>query len=585
MPHALAMLGTAAEVDRVYVFENHADTTTGQLLVSQRFEWTHAAVAPQLNNLQLQNISCTPTLTRWYATLSQGQPIEGIVREFPAVERAWLEPQGILSILITPIHIDNQFWGFIGFDDCQLEHDWSDSTRSLLITVASSLGGAIARQRIADQLRRQEKFMHEVLDTIPSHIFVKDRAGTLILVNEALARYLGRRPADMIGHSEADFLTDAEEAARFAEEDRTVFEAQREKFIFLQSTVDTAGDRHWFQAVKRPLALANGHADYLVGVSTEITGRKLAEDALATERNLLRTLMDCLPDAIYVKDTQGRFITANGAHLRHLGGAPLQAVEGKTDADFLAGPWVESIASEEQQVIQSGQPIVNRIEQPAHGEHTGQAPLPLWVLTTKLPLHDSNGAIIGLIGISRDITILKAVEAELRHAKETAEAATLAKSEFLANTSHEIRTPINAVIGMTSLLLDTHLSAEQQDLVETIRNGGDALLAIINNILDFSKIESGMLEVEAQPLVLVDCVESTLDLFAAKAAQQGLELVYHIDEVAPPAILSDPTRLRQILVNLIGNAMKFTEQGEVVLTVSSEKRQADYQLHFAVRDT
>ncbi len=172
------------------------------------------------------------------------------------------------------------------------------------------------------------------------------------------------------------------------------------------------------------------------------------------------------------------------------------------------------------------------------------------------------GQVENFIAIENDITSRVETENQLRRAKAEADSASRAKSEFLASMSHEIRTPMNGVIGMTSILMETPLTGEQRDFVNTIRTSGEALLTIINDILDFSKIESGKMELERAPFELALCVEEALDLFAPTAAAKRLEIGYHVEPDVPPWIVGDVTRLRQIIVNLVNNAIKFTPAGQ-----------------------
>ncbi len=189
------------------------------------------------------------------------------------------------------------------------------------------------------------------------------------------------------------------------------------------------------------------------------------------------------------------------------------------------------------------------------------------------------------IAVLRDITEQKQFQFQLTEARDAAEAASRAKSTFLANMSHEVRTPMNAVIGMTNLLLDTKLNRDQRSFVETIRSSGQDLLVIINDILDFSKIESGKLQLEAIPFSLSSCVEDVLDLFAAKSSDHRIEMFYTFTETVPSVIVGDVTRLRQILVNLVGNALKFTDSGEIIIGVDANAKGGRHRIQFSVRDT
>lgn len=209
-----------------------------------------------------------------------------------------------------------------------------------------------------------------------------------------------------------------------------------------------------------------------------------------------------------------------------------------------------------------------------------------WVEMFSRLMYDEEDKILGLYGMISDVSERKIAEEELIKTKETAEEATKAKSEFLATMSHEIRTPMNGVLGMTGLLLETSLTPEQREYVETIRVSGDTLLTLINDILDFSKIESGKMELEENPFEVKECIEDAFELLTSEAVKKRLDLLHLIETDVPDFIIGDVTRLRQVLVNLVNNAIKFTEKGEVFVNVKKVKQENNIvELQFSVKDT
>jgi PAS domain S-box-containing protein len=313
----------------------------------------------------------------------------------------------------------------------------------------------------------------------------------------------------------------------------------------------------------------------------DVTLRKQTERALEWERHLLNVLFDNLPDHIYIKDTESRFLRIGLSHARSFGLKDSSEAVGKTDFDFFTAEHARSAYEAEQDIIRTGKPLVGLEEKETwtDGHET-------WVSTTKMPLCDFEGRTIGTIGISRDITERKRAEAELVRATESAKVANRAKSEFLANMSHEIRTPLNGVLGMTDLALDTELTAEQKEYLDTVKLSADSLLTVVNDILDFSKIEAGKIDLEAVDFNLRNCVEVTLKTLALRSDQKGLELLCEIAPEVPEIVLGDSTRLRQIIINLVGNSIKFTNEGEIALKISMSAEDGETPMvHFVVSDT
>lgn len=262
-----------------------------------------------------------------------------------------------------------------------------------------------------------------------------------------------------------------------------------------------------------------------------------------------------------------------------LAGYSVDRILNRTDEELFAPADALRLAELKRQALEDGLRVREEIEISANEE--------TFVFDIFIePLRNEDGAVVGITCSFWDVTEQRGAQRDLQRAKAAADAAMRAKAEFLAIMSHEIRTPLNAIVGMAGLLQDDELTADQQDCAETIRSSGEALLAIINNILDLSKIERGYSELERQPFDLTACIKDSLDLMAQKAIEKGLKLTCSLDEALPRIVTGDVNRIRQVLVNLLDNAIKFTSQGVILVSVKQFSVDTEiYELQFSVTDT
>jgi two-component system sensor histidine kinase/response regulator len=311
-----------------------------------------------------------------------------------------------------------------------------------------------------------------------------------------------------------------------------------------------------------------------------IRAEDLAQRArdVQTYADQLTIVTDASPIGIFQVDAQKRYVYANPGWAKILGipcdQAIGQAWDHNLDLERLAGPVY---------ALDDGAPVQSELGQRFKLSTPGGVSRIILVTSKSIP--DGDGGIAGWVGTVADVSADAWLEEALADARDKATEASRLKSNFLANMSHEIRTPMNGVIGMTAILLETDLDARQHDYVETVRISGEALLTIIDDILDFSKVEAGMLEIENIPFSVRDVVGDVLDLLAGSVHAKGLELIAALDDAVPSVVSGDPGRVRQVLTNLIGNAVKFTPTGEVVVRVAAEQDGEQIIIRFDVMDT
>ncbi|MBN2281862.1 MAG: response regulator [Candidatus Marinimicrobia bacterium] len=431
-----------------------------------------------------------------------------------------------------------------------------------------------------EKLHYEKQLFRLLMDNIPDLIYFKDKKSRFIDVSQSMTQVFGVKSIDeIIGKSDFDLHKPDHAQKAFADEQK-IIQTGQPIINQLQEEIWQNNEKSYTLITKMPIRTESGEIIGTFGISKDITQLKKLEQKLAKSKNILKMLLDYSSERIYFKDTDHRFTLINKAHKDYLRLRDFDEIIGKSDLDLFPEQDVAEWHNTEDEIMKTGEPR----------SFEGQDILPngerRWVLTSKAPLYDENGRISGIIGISRDITERKKHEEELEKAKLEAEQASRAKSYFLANMSHEIRTPMNGIMGMNSLLLETKLDEEQKNYALTVQKSADALLNVINDILDFSKIEAGKLELEQITFNIRSMLDDFAKTIAIKADEKGLEFICTAAPDVPFFAIGDPGRIRQILYNLTGNAIKFTEKGEVTVFCELENESThEILLRFTVRDT
>ncbi|HOI20408.1 MAG TPA: ATP-binding protein, partial [Methanothrix soehngenii] len=469
-----------------------------------------------------------------------------------------------------------------------------DERNQLLTTTLTEIE---ERKRVEKSLRESEQEKAAILGGLKNvAVEYLDPFMRLIWINDNLQESIGLSADEMLGARCYEAVFGRSEPCSGCTVARAINMGASQ-----EGDLITPDGRTWISR-SSPLKDADGKIIGVVHVLIDISARKSAERALKESERRLADIIEFLPDATFVVDKNGKVISWNRA-IEKITGVKAELILGKGDYEYSLPFYGERRPT----LIDMAKGIDPKIDPEFEKKYenlkrdeennllVGEAYMPLqgkgdaYLLGSASALYDSNGDYWGAIESIRDITDRKRVEEELQRSKEMAESATRAKSEFLANMSHEIRTPMNAVIGLTELLMDEKdekLTSAQRECVEMIRISGDTLLSIINNILDLTKIEANMTELEHRPIDVKGCIESSMDLVSGSVGDKRIKFSYKIEENVPQFIMGDPTRLCQILINLLNNAVKFTEQGEIAVSVSNTNLDdGGYEIHFAVKDT
>lgn len=428
-------------------------------------------------------------------------------------------------------------------------------------------------------LRKSMNRFRTIIDTLEDAYCETDLDDRITYVNETFCNHLQRSQEELIGKhrrtfSAAQTIPKLETVLKDGYATGATGKIVEDEFLCKDGSILHAEVSITLQRD------SNGRPVRYNYMSRDVTEKKEAKRALAQSESKYRNILESIEESYFETDLNGRVLFCNDALIKHIGYSRSELME-LSHYSYTDEADAEKVYQAYLQIYQTGESITDLQYEIIHKNGEKR-----YVESSISLMKDTDGKPVGFRGLGRDITARKHAQLELAQAKGQAEEAALAKDDFLSNMSHEIRTPLNGIIGMYNLMLDTELTSEQADLVSAGKQSAESLLAIINDILDFTKIEAGQLDIEEIDFDLRHSIQEISILPAMQAHAKGLEFFYRIDTDVPSRIKGDPGRLRQIIMNLIGNAIKFTKKGEIVLSIRLvEDTSEKVKLRFEVKDT
>ena len=456
----LEILGCSADVDRVYIFENIADKS-GECMHRLRYEWARDNIEPHMKNARFCQISYE-MLPQWYEALSSGRPVKGLTRNLPVKTRRFFSRLGALSYLVVPVFMEGRFWGFIAFDDCRSEREWTWCEVSILLTMAGALGGALDRWQADEELRKSEEKYRELVESSNSIIMRRDISGRITFFNEFAQKFFGYSQEEILGRNVVGTIVPpADSSGRDLSKMIEDIGKNPERYVSnVNENMRSNGDRVWVAWTNRPLLNEQGDVVELLCIGNDITDRKLAEEKLKAAHEHLLEIIEFLPDATFVVDREKKVIAWNRA-VEEMTGVSKDEVIGRGDHIYgqpfygKPNPTLIDLIDGDAEEIKSNYFYVEKKD----GKLYAEAFVPslfdgrgAYVWVTASPLYDSQGNLIGAIESIRDITELKVASEELR--KRDVLLAGLAAAANALLVTHDFKTEINQALEILGLSAD-----------------------------------------------------------------------------------------------------------------------------------